>query len=46
MKGYPAIHHAGKLVIVPHFMNKNAVNAYRKYLYPKILEFLVVISNC
>lgn len=45
-EGNPSLYHFGKLMIIPHLMDEDAVHAHRKDLYSKIFEFFVFGSNC
>ena len=38
--------HLGKLILIPHFMHVDTVNAAGQHFYPEALEFSVFLSNC
>ncbi len=43
--GYPAIHHFGELVVVPHLVDIDTVYAYRKDVYSKFFKFAVFFGD-
>lgn len=45
-EGNPSIYHFGKLMVIPHLMDEDAVHAHREDLDSQFFEYLVFGSNC
>ncbi len=41
-----AVHHFGKLLVIPHFVNEHTVNTHGKNFDIQFLEFGEFFSNC
>jgi hypothetical protein len=45
-KGDTALHHFGKLIVVPHFVHKHAVDTDGQNLNAQLLECFIFFGNC